>query len=665
MNFNEKSIRMKINIIYFLTGCIIMLSCTGVSSQKDSGESFGGDIIEKVSFIDVKINDKFWKPKIDSNRINGIRSIFEAASYSLDNFGIAAGKKEGNHKGTKASDSDVFKIIEGAAYSLHHYPDKELEEFIDILIDNIVAAQQDDGYLNTYFIINDQEKRWENIERWHELYCAGHMFEAAVAYYQVTGKRKLLDSAIKLADHIDSIFGPGKRIEVPGHQEIELALYKLYKVTGENRYLDLSMFFIGERGNPERIVDQLVPPEHDPNAGTPRRWRHPSYFQDHLPFEEQFKAIGHAVRAVYLYSGVTDISIETRSNKYLPALDSLWNDIVKRNLYVTGGIGTNEFHDEGFGTDYLLPNATYCETCSGIGLTFWNRRMNFLHGDAKYADMLELTMYNSGLSGVSLEGDRFFYTNPLVSSGRNQRRPWFEPGCCPSNMVRFLPQTGSNIYAKTESEIYINQFIASKTSMQLEDCFVSVIQNTNYPWEGEIEISINPETASNYRVNIRIPGWARGEFLPGNLYHYLDQDNSNSKEPVLKVNGKRIHDLHMNKGYAVIDRRWEPGDKVTLALEMPVRLVAADPRVEENLGKVVILRGPMVYCIEQADNKNINLDEVALDLNSEFTLAGGEGKLKGMTILKAGSQGQDLTIIPYFAWANREPGNMKVWIDHK
>jgi len=626
--------------------------------------------VEKVSFLDVTITDHFWRPKIEINRVAGIRHALQQASQSIEYFDIAAGKSDAEHKGNLASDSDVYKIIQGAAYALYQTPDAELEAIIGSIIDRIVAAQQPDGYLFTYWTVHDLSQRWKDIERKHELYCAGHMFEAAAAYYEVTGKRKFLDAAMRFANHIDSIFGPEKRLGVPGHEEIELALYKLFEVTGEKRYLDLSIFFIDERGNPERIADALIPPEHDPNANTPRRWRHPSYRQDHLPVTEQYYAIGHAVRAGYLYSSMADIAMETKDAKYLPALDSIWNDIVRKKLYITGGIGTRQFHDEGFGSDYLLPNdQAYCETCSGIALTFWNRRMNLLHGDAKYADLVELTMYNSGISGVSLSGDRFFYTNPLESDGKHRRRAWFDPPCCPSNMVRFLPEIGSTIYGKRGNEIFVNQFIGSEASIALPDNKIKLTQETDYPWDGGISLKVDPETPVDFTLHIRIPGWAHGELLPGGLYHYAKDETLPEEEVILKVNGRRIRKIHLERGYAVIHRKWKMGDMVEVELPINVRMVAGNPRIEDAQGKVVLMRGPMVYCIEEIDNEGYfdDASEVHLlpaGLKAEYRedLLGGVVTISGDASLDAKGKKFDITAVPYYAWCNREQGQMKVWL---
>jgi len=665
---------MREGMFILLAVCIMFTSCTG--PEPGSGEEpvtghveFHKHMVEKVSFQDVTITDHFWRPKIEINRVAGIRHALQQASQSIEYFDIAAGKSDAEHKGNLATDSDVYKIIQGAAYALYHTRDPELEAIIDSVIDRIVAAQQPDGYLFTYWIVYDLSQRWTDLERKHELYCAGHMFEAAAAYYEVTGKRKFLDAAMRYANHIDSIFGPEKRLDVPGHQEIELALYKLYEVTGEKRYLDLSIFFINERGNPERIADALIPPEHDPNANTPRRWRHPSYRQDHLPVTEQYYAIGHAVRAGYLYSSMADIAMETKNARYLPALDSIWNDIIRKKLYITGGIGTRQFHDEGFGTDYLLPNdQAYCETCSGIALTFWTRRMNLMHADAKYADLVELTIYNSGISGVSLSGDRFFYTNPLASDGKHRRRAWFNPPCCPTNVVRFLPEIGSTIYGKTDNAIYINQFIGSEATIDMADQEITLTQETGYPWDGEISLKVDPETPGDYSLHIRMPGWAQGELLPGGLYHYLE-DETLPEEVILKINGKRIRNIHLKKDYAVIDRKWNKGDMVEVELPMNVRMIAGNPRIEDAQGKVVLMRGPMVYCVEETDNERyfedaseVHLLPAGLEEEYRDDLLDGVVTINGTASFPTRGEEIDITAIPYYAWCNRGQGHMKVWL---
>jgi DUF1680 family protein len=624
--------------------------------------------LEQVSYLNVRINDNFWTPKIRLNAVNGIRSVFKSGNTSLENFDIASGKLKGEHDHKLAADSDVYKIIQGVAYSLHNIPDKELEAFTDSLIDRIIAAQQDDGYLFTYWTAIDPSRRWTNIKKDHEMYCAGHLIEAAVAYYEVTGKRKLLDAAVKFADHIDSVFGPGKRIEVPGHQEIELALYKLYKTTGNERYLKLSEFFINERGNPDRI--DTIPPENDPFAGTPNRWRHPSYRQDHLPVDKQFKATGHAVRAFYMYSAITDLEMEKKSGRYIPALDSLWNDIVTKKMYLTAGIGTHEFRDEGFGTPYKLPNQTaYCESCSGMGFTFWNRRMNLLEGDAKYAGLVELLIYNAAISSVSLTGDRFFYRNPLESEGKYGRKPWFNPACCPSNMVRFLPEIGSTIYAKADNAVYINQYIGNEANIELKNTNVNVKMKSGFPWDGKVVIDVEPESEETFQLYLRIPEWAVGHYLSNSDLYSISKTVAKAELGfTLKVNGKKVRNPAVKNGYALIDRKWKKNDRVELDFPMVPHGITGHPMIEDTKGKVALMRGPVVYCMEEIDNPGYFIPgaepRLSIDkLSDQYdeNLLGGVVFLKGTASTSEG-RNIELRFVPYYSWANRGDGKMKVWV---
>ena len=576
--------------------------------------------LEQVSYLNVRIDDNFWGPKIKLNQVNGIRSVFKHGKSSLENFDIAAGKMKGEHDKRMAIDPD---------------------------------------------------KRWTNIKKDHELYCAGHLFEAAVAYYEVTGKRKLLDAAKKFADHIDSIFGPGKRIEVPGHQEIELALFKLYKTTNNQKYLKLAEFFLNERGNPERI--DTIRPDFDPYAGTPNRWRHPSYRQDHLPVDKQYHATGHAVRAVYMYSAITDLVLETKSERYISALDSIWNEIVTKKMYITAGIGTHEFRDEGFGTPYKLPNhSAYCESCSGMGFSFWNRRMNLLHGDARYADLVELLIYNAAISSVSQTGDLFFYRNPLESEGKYSRKPWFNPACCPSNMVRFLPEIGQTIYAKDENGIYINQFIGNEAAIQLKNINVNLKMKTSFPWEGKVNIDINPETDGNFQLYIRIPEWAGGHYLSGSdLYTFSKADVKPENKVVIKINGKAVRKPATHHGYVLIERKWQKNDHVELNFPMVPHGVFGHPLIEDTKGKVALMRGPVIYCLEEADNPEFfnQASEPEIQLNNligkyDENLLGGVVSIKSKAVVSE-NKNMEVRYIPYYSWANRGEGKMKVWAPFK
>jgi hypothetical protein len=653
--------------ILVIFACALLIKCNRINSFESKESDHQPKYLEKVSYLHVKIDDKFWGPKIELSRINGLRSVFESGKSSLNNFRIAAGESNGEHNQMMASDSDIYKIIQGVAYALHHSADKELEAFTDKLIDSIVGAQEEDGYLFTPYIVSNSDKRWTNLNKDHELYCAGHLFEAAVAYYEVTGKRKLLDAAIKLADHIDAIFGRGKRIDIPGHQEIELALIKLYKTTGDEKYLKLSTFFINERGNPKRV--DTIPPAHDPNAGTPNRWRHPSYRQDHLPVEKQYHATGHGVRAMYMYSAMADLEMEVKSGQYIPALDSLWKDIVTKKMYVTAGIGTHEFHDEGFGTPYKLPNhSAYSETCSGIGFTHWNRRMGLLYGQSKYADMVEHLLYNAAISSVSLEGNKFFYRNLLASSGNYRRRPWFNPACCPSNMVRFLPEIGGTIYAKDDKAIYINQFIGNEANIQLKESLVHLKMQANFPWEGNVNIMVVPANKASFKLYVRIPGWAEGDFIPGSDLYTIEEDTKESGlHTIIKLNNEPIDQPVIRNGYLVLEKEWLPGDQVTLEFPIKSRAVFGHPAIEATAGKVAVMRGPVVYCLEETDNPSYfeNSETYSVHYNSlkgEFDnrLLGGIVKIKS-TASNAAGKNTALTYVPYYSWANRDEGKMTVW----
>lgn len=631
-----------------------------------------------VSYQQVTITDAFWLAKIDSNHQNGIPGCFESCDHSLVNFDIAAGISDAKRQGTEATDSDVYKIIQGAAHALDHHPDPELEKYIDALIDRIAAAQEDDGYLDTYWSIKDISRRWTMIETRHELYCAGHFFEAACAYYEVTGKRKILDMAIKLADHIDSVFGKGKLENIPGHQEIELALFRLYEVTGEERYFKLAEYFLEERGNPERLAYRAGLGEKDPNFGIPARWLKPSYRQDHIPVKDQRKATGHAVRASYMFSGMADYSRISGSDIYMPALNALWNDIVDKKIYVTGSIGTAEFHDEGFGSEYSLPtDAAYCETCSAIALMFWNHRMAALTGDARFSDLFELTLYNGGISGGSASGDLFFYTNPLEATPKKKRNPWYEPGCCPSNFVRFIPSIDQYIYGQNETDIFVNQFIGSKLETQVDGVDFNLELSSAYPWNNTVEIKVNCNKTVKTNLMIRIPGWVRGEFYPGDLYSYSSSQSSEQSSQsselsfqriAVNLNGKKKMIDVNDKGYISLDRKWKDGDVVHIEFDMPVRLVEGNPNLKDVEGQKVLTRGPVLFCLEGVDNPSILENPENYKFNSEDfsvqadnTLTFGINTIQGNMNQVEGGESVRFNAIPYFAWRNRGPSAMRIW----
>ena len=503
----------KIKLVFL----IIMGSIIKVSAQSVKDYPF-----VPVSFTKVSINDEFWGPRILTNRGVTIPDTFEKSEETgrIKNFAIAGGLEEGEHEGIYFNDSDVFKIIEGAGYSLNVNPDPKLKEYVDGVIAKIAAAQEEDGYLYTQRTINPSkvqqgagEKRWDHMIHNHELYNVGHMYEAAVAYYLATGEKNLLDVAIKNANLIDSVFGPNKNLGVPGHEEIEIGLVKLFRLTGDNKYLDLAKFFIDQRGNSDG---------HE---------LYGKYSQDHKPFVDQRNAVGHSVRAGYLYAGVTDVAAITGSNQYNNSLFSIWSDIVEHKTYLTGGIGS-EPHIEGFGPDYQLPNATaYTETCAAISMMLWNHRLFLLTGDVKYMDVFERTLFNGFLPGISLEGDTYFYPNPLESDGIYEfnhgmikRSPWFDTSCCPVNIVRILPSLSGYIYSIKDQDIFINLFIGNTAELDLNGKKIKLNQSTKYPWDGKVKFSIEEADDDLFSgLKIRIPGWVRNEVLPGDLYSYLNK----------------------------------------------------------------------------------------------------------------------------------------------
>ena len=614
--------------------------------------------ITPVAFTGVTFDDRFWLPRLTTNREVTIPYDFRKCEETgrIDNFAKAAGLMAGPHEGIFFNDSDVFKVVEGAAYSLSLHPDSELDAYLDDLIAKIAGAQEDDGYLYTARTIDpsamDPERegltRWSNLKVNHELYNVGHLYEAAVAHHQATGKRTLLEVAIRNAELIDSVFGPGKIRDVPGHEEIEIGLAKLYRVTGERRYLALAKFFLDQRGQPDR-------------GNLQANYDNPGSTQDHLPVTEQREAVGHAVRAGYLYSGMADVAALTGDQAYIDALDVLWTNVVARRMYLTGGIGARH-HGEAFGDDYELPNAeAYAETCAAVANALWNHRMFLLHGDAKYLDVLERTLYNGFLSGISLQGDTFFYANPLSSDGEwpfnvrtgAVRYPWFECSCCPTNVARLLPSLPGYAYAHRDGDLYVNLYVAGTATVVTSAGGVTLTQDTDYPWSGAVKLTVDPPAESAFTIRLRIPGWARGEPVPSDLYRHLDASGA---APSLQVNGAPA-DLELDRGFAVVRRHWRPGDVVELDLPMPVRRVVSHEGVAGNRGRVAVERGPLVYCAEGADNGGTAL-ELTLPDAAVLTAEHDAGLLGGVTTIRAGS----ITLIPYYAWSHRGAGEMTVWL---
>jgi DUF1680 family protein len=638
-----------------------MLLAPQISCQKGGGADYP---LSPVPLVAVKLNDTFWAPRLETNRTVTIPHALSESETTgrIKNFEIAGGEAEGAFCSKYPfDDSDVFKVIEGASYSLNVHPDPELEKKLDDLIAKISAAQEDDGYLYTARTIDPAnppvdwvgKERWSNLYMSHELYNLGHLYEAAVAHYKATGKKSLLDVATKSADLVCNVFGPENRHGAPGHQEIEIGLVKLYRLTGRKRYLERARFFLDERGN-----------EKDRKSYGP-------YSQDHKPVKEQTEAVGHAVRAAYMYSGMADVGALTRDMEYIQAIDRIWENVIFKKMYVTGGIGAAG-GIEGFGADYELPNAeAYCETCASIAFVLWNHRMFLWHGDSKYIDVLERALYNGFLSGIGLSGDLFFYPNPLESSGQHRRSPWFNCACCPSNIVRFIPQIPGFMSAIRGRSLYLNLFAAGETDVTIGGQKVRLRQQTRYPWDGGIRIVLEPEKAAEFDLHIRIPGWAIGQPVPGDLYYYIDKEET---AVTVHINGELIP-LELTQGYAVINRRWQAGDTVEVSLPMPIRQVAANPLVKADIGRVAIERGPLVYCAEWPDNNgyvsNLVLAHATpLSAESRDDLLNGIVTVKGeATALLEGQPGEptvkmtrEFTAIPYFGWAHRGEGEMEVWL---
>ncbi|MFB0524789.1 MAG: glycoside hydrolase family 127 protein, partial [Phycisphaerae bacterium] len=621
---------------------IVLLTLLAGGTQTIKGQE--GKLMA-VPFTDVKIADEFWKPRLETNRNVTIPYAFKKCEETgrIDNFAKAAGLMQGKFEGIFFNDSDVYKVIEASAYSLINNPDPQLEEYVDKLIDTIEAAQWKDGYLYTFYSVPklQPENRWTDIQKKHELYCAGHFFEAAVAYYQATGKRKILDVAIRLADYIDSVFGPGKKQDVPGHQEIEIGLVKLYHVTGSEKYLKLAKFLLDERGRAHG------------------RKLYGPYCQDHQPVIEQTEAVGHAVRAGYMYCGMADVAALTDDAKYVAALDQIWQNVVSKKLYINGGIGARR-GGESFGNNYELPNKTaYCETCAAIANALWNHRMFLLHGDAKYIDVLERIIYNGFLSGISLSGDKFFYPNPLASDGNYERSPWFGCACCPTNIVRFLPSLPGYAYAYKDDNLYVNLFIGGIATIKMDRNTVHIKQETRCPWDGDVKITVEPERSAEFAIYVRIPGWAQNQPVPSDLYHYL---NDSQEKITLKINSKPVA-LSMDKGFARIRREWKKGDRIEIHLPMPIQRVLSHKKVKDNVGRTAIQRGPIVYCFESVDNQQ-GLASLLLSPEAELHAEYRQDLLGGIVLIKGQGKIQlpqaegktsvkdiEVVAIPYYAWA--------------
>ena len=620
---------------------LVMFGSSAVSGQEKTRAK-----LRAVPPSQVQIDDEFWKPRLDTNRTSTLPHNLKQCEKTgrISNFAKAGGLAEGKYEGRFYNDSDVYKVLEGAAHILASGRDEKIEAQIDAIIDKIAAAQQPDGYMNAYYTLMEPDKRWTNLYKMHELYCAGHMFEAGVEYARATGKTKLLEVCKKMADHIDSIFGHGKRIGTPGHEEIELALVKLWQETGEERYRKLAEFFVEVRGK-------------DASDETKEK---AEYRQAQAPVKEQTEIVGHAVRAMYLYAGVADVAALTGDTGYFEALERIWQDVAYRKMYITGGVGARR-HGEAFGGAYELPNdSAYAETCAGIGLAFWNHRLLMLYGEGRFADVLERTLYNAVLSSVSLKGDTFFYVNPLASDGTHERKEWFDTACCPTNIVRVLPQVASYVYAQTDDSIWVNLYVAGNAKIKLGNNDVKLTQTTRYPWSREVKILVEPVSPEEFSINLRIPDWCKGASL--------------------RLNRRYLPGATPVNGYVAIHRKWHAGDTIELDLPMPIRRIQAHPKVAAGRGRVAIQRGPIVYCLEAVDNggKVFNLAlprDAKLRAMFEPDLLGGVMVIKGMGVAAEDrdwtnklyqpvptTSETEITAVPYCVWNNRTKGEMVVWI---
>lgn len=625
--------------------------------------------LSAVPFTRVTIDDGFWAPR---RKTNCEVSVPHQYAMNKETGRIDAWRLQWK-PGTEPRphifwDSDVAKWIESASYCLAEKRDPAMEGHIDDVVELMARAQLPDGYLNSHFIQVEPEMRWKNLGHWHELYCAGHLMEAAVAYFQATGKRRMLDVVVRYADHIDSWFGPGKHDGTSGHPEVELALVKLYRATGEKRYLDLALFFLDRRGQKpsvfQREMEHLTPEQaanHRAFFVKPDGSFNTEYSQDHLPVREQTVPVGHAVRAMYLYSGVADVGALTGDRRLIDADLRIWEALTTRRMYVTGGIGPSG-NNEGFTADYDLPNDTaYCETCASVGLVFWAHRLLQIEKDSRYADVLERALYNGALAGIALDGRRFFYENPLESDGTHHRQGWFGCACCPGNISRLIASLGSYVYSEAPGEAWVHLYAQGRTTLDLAGRKVVLAQKTRYPWDGEVEVAVEPEAPGRFALHLRVPGWARSA--------------------TVSVNGGPPGPAAPVRGYARIEREWKAGDRVRLVLPMPVERVRAHPAVKQDVGLVALQRGPLVYCLEGADNGGplhgiILPGGAALVPSDEPGLLGGVTVLDGPAerIVDAGWSGAlyraavpskepiRVRAVPYYAWDHRAPGEMRVFL---
>lgn len=645
---------------------LILISCKETKNnlmQSDEKTSAlkAGYQIEPVNIQNVKLTDSFWLPII--KRVQEITIAYAIKKCDeegrFENFLIAGKQKTGTTRGEMPfDDTDVYKIIEGASNTLISAPNPKLERVLDSMIGIVKIGQEADGYITTWRTINPAKppaswvpviegKRWESLQISHELYNPGHLIEAAIVHYEATGKTNFLEIAIKAADMLVRTFGdnPGQVKGVPGHQIVETGLLKLYQITGKKEYLNLAKYYLDNRGNPNNHK------------------LYGEYAQDHIPILEQKEAVGHAVRAVYMYAGMTDIAALMKDKGYESAVNNLWENMINKKMYITGGIGSR--HDgEAFGANYELPNLTaYNETCAAIGDVYWNHRLHNLYGASKYFDVIERTMYNGLISGISLDGKQFFYPNALEADGVYKsnrgsctRQGWFDCSCCPTNLIRFIPSIPGLIYSKTNDVLYVNLYASNNASFQLGKTDLQISQQTSYPWNGKIAISVNPKKESQFTIKLRVPGWSRNEVLPGDLYSYK---KASTQKATVILNGETLV-IQPENGYFVINRKWKKGDKINLNLPMEVQEVVTNPKAGINTNKVSLEYGPIVYAVEEIDNKT-NFDKINVKSSDTFKVKKEANLLQGVNVI----ENSKWKAIPYYSWSNRGVGKMKVWLDYK
>lgn len=641
-----------------IVAVLLVMTVCGHSQQRTKKSGY---TITPVNIQNVKLTDAFWLPIIKKVQEKTIEYAIQKCEEEgrMDNFLIAGGKMQGSVKGQMPfDDTDVYKIIEGASNTLISEPNPKLETLLDSLISIVKIGQEKDGYLTTWRTINPAKppapwvpviegKRWESLQISHELYNSGHMIEAAVVHFQATGKKNFLDIAIKNADLLVKTFGDAANQVhgVPGHQIVETGLVKLYQITNNKAYLNLAKYFLDNRGNPKNHK------------------LYGAYSQDDIPVIQQKEAVGHAVRAVYMYAGMTDIAAIENNKAYGDAVNNLWNNMVNKKMYITGGIGAK--HDgEAFGENYELPNLTaYNETCAAIGNIYWNHRLHNISGNSDYFDVIERSLYNGLISGLSLDGKKFFYPNALESDGvykfnRGEctRQSWFDCSCCPTNLIRFIPSIPGLIYSTSKDVLYVNLYASNTAKVALDKNNLEISQQTNYPWDGKVSITVTPKNELPFTIKLRIPSWARNQVLPGDLYRYK---NTSTAKTIVTINGKHI-DYTENKGYITITKKWKKGETIVLDFPMEVKEVVTNTKVEGNIGKVALEYGPIVYAIEEADNTS-NFDAITIGAKDTFKVKKEDSLLEGVNTI----QTENLKAIPYYSWSNRGVGKMKVWINYK